>query len=166
MIKKFLKEGFVTGKGVKICYRLMWPDVAYEPGVIEVVAYDAAGKEQQREAVRTAGEPASIELTADHDVLAADGLDLAYVTVRIVDAEGNLCPMADNSVSFDVAGAGTFRAAANGDAACLVPFQSTTMPAFSGQLTAIVQSSRQKGAITLTAKAEGLHSSTIKIKTK
>ena len=147
-------------------YRLMWPDVAYEPGVIEVVAYDAAGKEQQREAVRTAGEPASIELTADHDVLAADGLDLAYVTVRIVDAEGNLCPMADNSVSFDVAGAGTFRAAANGDAACLVPFQSTTMPAFSGQLTAIVQSSRQKGTITLTAKAEGLHSSTIKIKTK
>ena len=147
-------------------YRLMWPDVVYEPGVIEVVAYDAAGKEQQREAVRTAGEPAAIELSADRTVLDADGLDLAYVTVRIVDADGNLCPTAGPDVSFAVRGAGTFRAAANGDATCLVPFQSTTMPAFSGQLTAIVQSSHHKGTITLTATSEGLQSSTIKIKTK
>ena len=147
-------------------YRLMWPDVVYEPGVIEVVAYDAAGKEQQREAVRTAGAPAAIELSADRTTLDADGLDLAYVTVRIVDADGNLCPTAGNAVSFPVRGAGPFRAAANGDATCLVPFQSTTMPAFSGQLTAIVQSSHQKGTITLTAKSEGLQSSTIKIKTK
>ena len=147
-------------------YRLMWPDVVYEPGQIEVVAYDAAGKEMQREAVRTAGEPAAIELTADHTRLAADGLDLAYVTVRIVDAQGNLCPTADNTVTFAVAGAGTFRASANGDPTCLVPFQSRTMPTFSGQLTAIVQSTKNKGTITLTATSKGLSPATLKIKTK
>ena len=147
-------------------YRLMWPDVVYEPGQIEVVAYDAAGEEMQREVIRTAGAPAAIELSADRTQLAADGLDLAYVTVRIVDADGNLCPTADNAVSFSVAGAGTFRASANGDATCLVPFQSPTMPAFSGQLTAIVQSAKDKGTITLTATADGLKTATIKIKTK
>ena len=147
-------------------YRLMWPDVVYEPGEIEVVAYDEGGREQARECVRTAGAPARIELTADHDELAADGLDLAYITVRIVDADGNLCPLAANDVTFDVSGAGSFRAAANGDAACLVPFQSRTMPAFSGQLTAIVQASKDKGTVTLTATSEGLESNTIKIRVK
>ena len=147
-------------------YRLMWPDVVYEPGEIEVVAYDAAGREQARECVRTAGEPARIELSADHNELAADGLDLAYVTVRIVDADGNLCPLATNDVTFDVAGAGTFRACANGDAACLVPFQSRTMPAFSGQLTAIVQASKDKGTVTLTATSDGLEAKTIKMRVK
>ena len=147
-------------------YRLVWPDVVYEPGVLEVVAYDASGRERQRESVRTAGAPAAIELTADRQTLAADGLDLAYVTVRVVDADGNLCPRADNVVSFTVEGAGTFRAAANGDATCLVPFQSRQVPAFSGQLTAIVQSSGAPGILVLKAAADGLSSASLKIKTK
>ena len=147
-------------------YRLMWPDVVYAPGQIEVVAYDASGREQARECIRTAGEPARIELSADRDQLTADGLDLAYVTVRIVDAEGNLCPLAANEVSFEVSGAGRFRAAANGDAACLVPFQSSVMPAFSGQLTAIVQTSDKPGTITLQATSERLQSSTLTFKTQ
>ena len=144
-------------------YRLMWPDVVYAPGEIEVVAYDASGREAAREKIRTAGEPAAIELVADRDRLDADGLDLAYVTVRIVDAEGNLCPLADNLVSFDVTGAGRFRAAANGDATCLVPFQSPQMPAFSGQLTAIVQAGKEAGTAVLTAKADGLTPKSLKI---
>ena len=147
-------------------YRLLWPDVVYQPGTLEVVAYDASGKEAQREAIHTAGAPARIELSADRSQLAADGLDLAYVTVRIVDQAGNLCPLADNEVSFSVTGAGRYRAAANGDATCLVPFQSPQMPAFSGQLTAIVQAGDQPGTATLTARADGLQSAEIKLKIK
>ena len=147
-------------------YRLMWPDVVYQPGEIEVVAYDASGAEAARQKVRTAGEPARIELMTDRYQLAADGLDLAYVTALIVDADGNLCPLADNPVTFEVAGVGRFRAAANGDPTCLVPFQSPTMPAFSGQLTAIIQSGRDRGTITLTAKSEGLKEAKITIKTR
>ncbi len=147
-------------------YRMMWEDVVYEPGEIEVVAYDTLGREMQREAIRTAGEPAAIELSADREALQADGVDLAYVTVRIVDAEGNTCPAATNEVSFSVSGAGSYRAAANGDATCLVPFQSPVMPAFSGRLTAILQSSTHKGTIKLTATSQGLTPATLKINVK
>ena len=145
-------------------YRLCWPDVVYEPGKIEVVAYDESGREAAREAVCTAGAPARIALSADRPTLDADGLDLAYVTVRIEDADGNLCPTAADEVTFAVEGAGRFRAAANGDATCLVPFQSATMPAFSGQLTAIVQAGGKPGVAVLTATAPGLQSETLKIK--
>ena len=145
-------------------YRLMWPDVEYEPGEIEVVAYDASGREAAREKIATAGAAARIELVADRPSLDADGLDLAYVTVRIVDANGNLCPLATNDVTFSVSGAGHYRASANGDATCLIPFQSPTMPAFSGQLTAIVQSGKAPGTIALTATSPGLKPATIKIK--
>ena len=147
-------------------YRMMWEDVVYEPGEIEVVAYDVSGKEMRREAIRTAGEPAAIELYADRAALQADGVDLAYITVRIVDAKGNPCPTATNEVSFSVSGAGSYRAAANGDATCLVPFQSPVMPAFSGQLTAILQSSTHKGTIKLTATSQGLTPATLKINVK
>ncbi|MBQ4221689.1 MAG: DUF4982 domain-containing protein, partial [Bacteroidales bacterium] len=145
-------------------YRLCWPDVVYEPGKIEVVAYDESGREAAREAVCTAGAPARIALSVDRPTLDADGLDLAYVTVRIEDADGNLCPTAADEVTFAVEGAGRFRAAANGDATCLVPFQSATMPAFSGQLTAIVQAGGKPGVAVLTATAPGLQSETLKIK--
>jgi beta-galactosidase len=116
--------------------------------------------------IHTAGAPARIELEADRNQLAADGLDLAYITVRIVDKDGNLCPLADNPVSFEVTGAGSFRAAANGDATCLVPFQSPQMPAFSGQLTAIVQAGNTCGTATLTARSDGLQTAEIKLKIK
>ena len=159
-VRKFDPSGQLTR------YRLIWPDVVYEPGEIEAVAYDATGAEQMRTQIRTAGVPARIVLEADRNQLAADGVDLAYVTVRIVDKDGNLCPLADNQVSFEVTGAGSFRAAANGDATCLVPFQSSQMPAFSGQLTAIVQAGSTQGTATLTARADGLQSAEIKLKIK
>ncbi|MBR0501157.1 MAG: DUF4982 domain-containing protein [Bacteroidales bacterium] len=169
-------ELFVNGVSQGVCrfdpsdllkrYRLVWPDVVYAPGSIEVVAYDATGREAAREKISTAGNPCRIELSADRTALDADGLDLAYVTVRIVDAEGNLCPRAADPVSFSVSGAGSYLAAANGDATCLVPFQSAEMPAFSGQLTAIVKASAEPGTATLTASAPGLETATLKIKVK
>lgn len=145
-------------------YRLVWPDVIYEPGEIRVVAYDASGREAARETVRTAGEPARIELSADRPRLSADGKDLAYITVRIVDKDGNLCPHAADSVRFTVQGAASFRACANGDATCLTPFQQPEMAAFSGQLTAIVQAGTRHGSATLTARADGLESAVLKLK--
>ena len=145
-------------------YRLVWQDVVYQPGEIEAVAYDATGAEQLRTSVRTAGAPARIRLEADRPELDADGVDLAYVTVRIEDEDGNLCPLAAIAVSFEVAGAGQLRATANGDATCLVPFQSSQMPAFSGQLTAIVQAADKPGTIRVTASAEGLQSGTLSLK--
>ena len=147
-------------------YRLVWPDVIYEPGCIEVAAYDAGGREKARERIVTAGEPARIELSCNRKNLDADGVDLAYVTVRIVDSKGNLCPSASNRVAFTVSGEGSFRACANGDATCLELFSNPEMPAFSGQLTAIVQSSVKRGKLTLSASSPGLESDEICFKVR
>lgn len=147
-------------------YRLMWTDVKYEPGELKVVAHYpsststlSAGRNSAttKEAiVHTASSPHHLELVPDRTQLAADGNDLAYVTVRVVDKDGNLIPNAGHLVNFKVRGAGRFRAAANGDASNLDLFHLPHHHAFAGQLTAIVQAGTQAGHITLEATAKGL----------
>lgn len=139
-------------------YRLMWMDVPYEPGELKVVAYDKDGRPAEEKIVRTAGKPHHLEVVADRMQLTADGKDLAYLTVRVVDKDGNLCPADNRLVTFSVKGAGTFRAAANGDATCLDLFHLPRMHAFSGQLTAIVQTGTEAGQLVFEAKAKGLKS--------
>lgn len=139
-------------------YRLMWMDVPYEPGELKVVAYDKDGRPAEEKIVRTAGKPHHLEVVADRMQLTADGKDLAYLTVRVVDKDGNLCPADNRLVTFSVKGAGTYRAAANGDATCLDLFHLPRMHAFSGQLTAIVQTGTEAGQLVFEAKAKGLKS--------
>ncbi|MDE6783453.1 MAG: DUF4982 domain-containing protein, partial [Paramuribaculum sp.] len=87
-------------------YRLMWMDTRYKPGTLKVVAYDADGKPVAERKVSTAGKPDHIELSIDRDDLLPNGEDLAFITVRVVDKKGNLCPDADNLISFTTTGAG------------------------------------------------------------
>lgn len=147
-------------------YRLMWTDVPYEPGELKVVAYDNSGKKVEEKTVRTAGKPYHLEVVADRTALSADGKDLAYITVRVVDKDGNLCPADDRLVSFTVKGAGSFRAAANGDATCLDLFHLPRMHAFSGQLTAIVQSGAESGNLVFEAKAKGVKAGKLTLEVK
>lgn len=146
-------------------YRLMWMDTVYEPGEVKVVAYDEAGNIAATKVVKTTGRPYAVKLTLENDYIQADGEDIAYVRVQVVDREGNVVPTATNEISFVTTGAGRFHAAANGDATCIVPFQSNKQPAFSGQLTAIVRSSKEPGTITLKASGRGLKSDSIRINT-
>lgn len=139
-------------------YRLMWMDVPYEAGELKVVAYDKDGRPAEEKIVRTAGKPHHLEVVADRMQLTADGKDLAYITVRVVDKDGNLCPADNRLVTFSVKGAGTYRAAANGDATCLDLFHLPRMHAFSGQLAAIVQTGTEAGQLVFEAKAKGLKS--------
>ncbi len=147
-------------------YRLMWMDVKYEPGTVKVVAYNEAGEAVAEQEIRTAGAPHHIELSVDRATIKADGRDLAFVTVSVVDKDGNLCPMADNQITYTVKGAGRYRAGANGDPTSLELFHEPRMRVFSGMMTAIVESSESAGTITLTAKAKGLKSATITIKSE
>lgn len=137
-------------------YRLMWMDVAYEPGEIKVVAYDAQGNVAEEKRVGTAGKPQRIELIPDRKVIRADGKDLVYVNVRVVDKEGNLCPHDDRLVNFNVKGSGVYRASANGDPTSLDPFHLPRMHLFNGQLTMIVQAKETAGDIRIEATANGL----------
>ena len=145
-------------------FRLMWNDVRYEPGELTVVAYDSEGNKAMQKSVRTAGEPYALELIPARESITADGKDLLYVTVRIVDRDGHLCPLDSRKVHFDVSGAGEFRAVANGDPTCLELFHEPEMSAFGGMLTVIVQSKDKAGRITLKASADGLRDGVLKIK--
>lgn len=147
-------------------YRLMWHDAVYQPGEVRVVAYDEQGNPVAEKAVRTAGKPHHIELVTDRSSLQADGKDLAYVTLRIVDKDGNLCPNDGRLVSFKVKGVGKYRASANGDPTCLDLFHKPEMHAFGGMLTVIVQSGEKTGEIELQATAKGIKTGTIRIPVK
>ena len=147
-------------------YRLMWHDAVYQPGEVRVVAYDEQGNPVAEKTVRTAGKPHHIELVTDRSSLQADGKDLAYVTLRIVDKDGNLCPNDGRLVSIKVKGAGKYRASANGDPTCLDLFHKPEMHAFGGMLTVIVQSGEKTGEIELQATAKGIKTGTIRIPVK
>ena len=97
--------------------------------------------------------------------MAADGQDLAYITARVEDAQGNLCPMATDELRFTVSGAGSFRAIGNGDAANLEPFQTPQMHAFQGQLVAIVQAGTTAGAVKVKASAMRLKDGEVQLAT-
>lgn len=137
-------------------YRLMWHNAIYEPGELKVLAYDSTGHAVAEKSVRTAGQPHHIELATDRHQLTADGKDLAYVTLRIVDKDGNLCPTDGRLVKFSVSGAGRYRASANGDPTCLDLFHLPQMHAFGGMLTVIVEAGEKPGRIQLKATAKGL----------
>lgn len=145
-------------------YRLMWMDTVYEPGTVKVVAYDADGNAVAEKEMHTAGKPYRIELEADRTTITADGKDLSFVTVKVVDKDGNLCPMADNEITFKVKGAGSYCAGANGDPVSLESFQEPHMHVFSGMMTAIVSSSEEPGEIVLEASSKGLKKATITIR--
>ncbi|WP_239018686.1 DUF4982 domain-containing protein [Sphingobacterium corticibacterium] len=153
-----------TEETVQHRYRLMWTDVVYEPGELKVVAYDDNGKLAEEKIVRTAGKPHQIVLETPHKIIAADGKSLAYVRVKVLDKEGNLCPNEDALVRFSVTGAGQYRAAANGDPTCLDLFHEPKMHLFNGQLTAIVQAGDRPGDVQLEAKSKGLKSGKIFVK--
>lgn len=140
-------------------YRLRWREVIYEPGEIRVVAFDSVGKTVAEKRVRTAGKACRLDAAADQTELLAvrsdDTPDLAFVTVRVVDADGNLCPDSDIRLDFAASGAVRFKAACNGDATSLEPFLRPTMKAFHGQLVVVVEALHE-GAGTLVVSAEGL----------
>ena len=140
-------------------YRLRWMNVKYEPGEVKVIAYDKNGNEAMVKTMRTAGEADHLLLEADRATIKADGEDLCYVTVSMMDKDGNLCPLADDQLTFDVAGEGVFQCACNGDATSLEPFTKPTMKLFNGKLVVTVRSTKQKGTFTLTAKTGDKESS-------
>ncbi len=146
-------------------YRLMWMDTKYEPGTVKVVAYNADGEAVAERELKTAGKPHHIELSVDRAEIKADGRDLAFVTVSVVDKDGNLCPAANNLIKYSVSGEGVYRAGANGNPISLEPFHEPQMEVFSGMMTAIVQSNDTPGKIVLTAKSKGLKTAKIEITT-
>ena len=152
-------------------YRLRWMDTRYEAGEVRVVVYDAAGNKAAEKVVRTAGKPHHLELVADRTLLNAlptdsegrrtDTPDLAFVTVRVVDKDGNLCPDAANQLAFNVKGkAARFNSCCNGDATSTEVFTKPTMKAFHGEVVVVVEATAAAGDALLEVKGKGLKPAT------
>ncbi len=153
-------ELFVNGqsqgvrKPEKGKYHAAWR-VRFTPGTVEAVSR-RNGKEVARTSIRTAGEPYAVRLTPDRKTIHADGKDLCYLTVEIVDKEGNLCPWAENEVQFAVSGSGRNVGVDNGSPISLEPFKSDKRKAFYGKAMLIVQSDGKPGDIRVKASSAGL----------
>ena len=145
-------------------YRLHW-NVPYQAGEIKVVGF-IDGKKVTEKQIKTAGKPARIELIADRELIKSDGEDMVFVTVRIVDKEGNLCPNSDNLINFEIEGQGAIVAVGNGNAATTEPFQSNKRKAFSGQCMVFIKASKDAGLINLKATSEGLLEAQVQVQTK
>lgn len=166
-------ELFVNGKskGVKQKnksnkyerYRLMWNDVVYYPGEIKVIAYDTNDNIKDSVIIKTAGEPYQIIASADRNRITADGKDLSFVTIEIKDKDGNLCPLADNLLFFDVDGTTELEAVCNGDPTEHTPFSSDYMRVFNGKLVVILRSKNIKGKSVLKVYGSRLKSAEVEL---
>jgi len=137
-------------------YRLMWHDVVYEAGELKVVAY-RVGKVIGEKVLRTAGEAYTLKLTPDRSRLKASGEDLSFILVEAYDKNGNLCPLADHMINFELKGPGEIAGVGNGNPQSHEPFVAPYRKLFNGKAMLIVRTITNKpGKITVEASAEGL----------
>ena len=138
-------------------------DVPYAPGALKAVALQD-GKPIAETVLRTVGDPVQVRLTADRKSLRAHGQDLSFITVEAVDANGRPHPNAEHQVTFSLQGPGAIAAVGNGDMFSEEPYQGSQRKLFHGKALVVVRTSRQAGALTLTASAPGLKADTIQLR--
>ena len=143
---------------------LMWR-LKFTPGILKAVGRKD-GKEILTREIKTADKPYKIFLEADRNVIKADGKDLSFVTVKILDKDGTLVPYADNLVNFEITGEGKIAGVDNGSQTSHEPFKANYRKAFNGLCLAVIQSNGKAGKIKLTAKSENLLPASIEIEAK
>jgi beta-galactosidase len=160
-------ELFLNGKSLgkktkgRYEYRLRWDEVTYQPGELKVVAYKQ-GREWATDVMRTAGPAAKLLANADRSMIAADGQDLAFVTIRIADRDNVLVPRSQNRIRFSIDGPGDIVATDNGDPTSFESFQLNERNAFNGLCLAIVHAKPgQTGTITVRAQSGGLQEAAV-----
>ena len=166
--KKQTSDGRTYQEGANANELYLEWKVAYQPGTLEAVARDEAGKEIARDKITTAGQPAGVRLIKEEHAIAADGKDLTYIYYEIVDSQGNVVPTANNLVRFQLHGQGQLVGVDNGEQASrerykAQPDGSWIRRAFNGKGVAIVKSTEQAGKFTLTAHSDLLKSGQVTV---
>jgi beta-galactosidase len=140
-------------------FRLLWNNVAYEPGELKAVAYKE-GKVIGEEVIKTAGEPYQVRLTPDRKTIHANGMDLSYILAEAVDKDGNVCPLAGQNLSIAITGPAHIAGVGNGNPQSVEEFQATQVKLFNGKAMIIIGSDFEKGNVNVTVSAEGLEKGT------
>jgi len=148
------------GQDMKVMWRLK-----YAPGELKAVSRKN-GKTVLEKLIRTAGPAAKLELTADRGKINADGKDLSFVTVRVLDKDGNLIPDAANLINFKIEGDAKITAVDNGSPISHESFQADHRKAFNGLALAIIKAGSKASKVTLSANSEGLQAASIQIEVK
>jgi len=144
-------------------FHVCW-QVPFEKGTLRAVSYKG-GKQVLAEEIKTASEPVSIRLTADRQTITADGKDLSFVTVEVLDKDKNVVPTANNFIRFSVEGDGSIAGTDNGDPTDSISLKKPERKLFNGKALAVVQSSKTAAIIKLKAESENLKSAEIEIGT-
>ena len=163
-------ELFLNGKSLgrkkkaQFEYRLRWDSVLYEPGILKVISYKN-NKKWADDSIKTTGQAVALQLVADRTTIKADGKDLSFVTVKVVDENGLMVPKSMNALRFSIDGPAEIVATDNGDPTNLVLFTSTTKEAFNGLCLVIIRGKPlQSGSITLKVESAGLKTEVLSLK--
>ncbi len=148
------------GDDVQVFWRL-----PFEPGVLKAVSRKN-GQVVLTSEVRTAEAPAKIVLIPDRQTIKADGVDLSFVTVKVVDRNGTVVPSADNLIKFELTGDGSIAGVDNGYQASHESFKGKQRKAFRGMALAIIQAKQKPGRIVLKASSDNLAPASIVINTR
>ncbi len=154
--------GAKTKKGDDL--HLAWK-VPFAPGTLHAVGR-TGGKDVLTADVRTAGSPSAISVKADRAAIAAGGDDLSFVTVSVLDSAGTIVPDADNLIEFSVSGPAVIAGVDNGLQTSHESFKGSSRKAFNGLCLAVLRSTNEKGAITLTARSKGLREAAVILTSK
>ena len=159
-------NGNSLGKGKRqYNFLFTFDNVAFKPGKLEAVSYNKAGKEISRYALNTAGEPASLKLTAiqNPEGFHADGADMTLIQVEVVDKDGQRCPLDNRTIQFTLKGQAEWRGGiAQGKNNHILD---TNLPVECGINRALIRSTTAAGKVTLTAQAKGLPSASLTLET-
>jgi beta-galactosidase len=144
-------------------FRLMWNDVTYEPGRLRAVAYREGAVIGEAE-MATTGAPTEIRLTPDRAVLTADGMDLSYILIEALDADGNPHPLASQRVRISIDGPARIAGVGNGNPQSFEPFGSDYVDLFYGKAVLILGANHEPGAVGVRVSADGLRGATATIR--
>lgn len=145
-------------------FNLVWK-VPFEEGALLAVGY-RNGTEIMRREIHTAGEPAALMLAPDRSDIRADGTDLSFITVTVVDENNNPVPHAGNIVNFSVEGPGIIAGVDNGSQTSMEPFKADYRKAYNSKCLVVVKAGKEKGEIKLTASADGMQDATCVIRVR
>jgi len=140
-------------------------NITFEKGTLKAVAKND-GKVVATEEMKTAGVPDAIILSADKSMIAKDWNDLSYITAKLVDANGIVCPNVDKQITFTVSESGIIVAVDNGNVNSHESYRGLERHTFNGQCIAIVRAKSLKGKITVTASTPGLKPGNLSIDIK